>query len=124
MGIPGAAAPGEVVYAGNLVPGFTNFFGVDELYLRDLTTGTTTMLSVAPDGQTLVVRGYIGFEMLGQNQYWTRLPDSAYSVLDPSLNPHSAVTSNPAAKHAPVVPHKPELAPHPSPPPGIKPSIQ
>jgi uncharacterized protein (DUF2147 family) len=37
-------------------------------------------MKVTPDGQTLVVRGYIGFEMLGQNQFWTRLPDSAYST--------------------------------------------
>lgn len=44
-------------------------------------------MKVTPDGQTLVVRGYIGFELLGQNQYWTRLPDSAYSMLDPSANP-------------------------------------
>jgi len=44
-------------------------------------------MKVTPDGQTLVVRGYIGFELLGQNQYWTRLPDSAYSALDPSVNP-------------------------------------
>ncbi len=42
-------------------------------------------LKVSPDGQTLIVRGYIGFELLGQNQYWTRLPDSAYSMLDPSI---------------------------------------
>jgi uncharacterized protein (DUF2147 family) len=70
-------------------------------------------MKVTPDGQTLVVRGYIGFEMLGQNQYWTRLPDSAYSVLDPSLNPHSAVTSNPAAKHSPA-PHPVPQAPYPT----------
>jgi len=44
-------------------------------------------MKVTPDGQTLVVRGYIGFEFLGQNQYWTRLPDSAFSALDPSVNP-------------------------------------
>jgi uncharacterized protein (DUF2147 family) len=50
-------------------------------------------MKVTPDGQTLVVRGYIGVELLGQNQYWTRLPDSAYSMLDPSVNP------NPAVKH-------------------------
>ena len=31
-------------------------------------------MKVTPDGQTLIVRGYIGFELLGQNQYWTRLP--------------------------------------------------
>ena len=30
-------------------------------------------MKVTPDGQTLIVRGYIGFELLGQNQYWTRL---------------------------------------------------
>ena len=44
-------------------------------------------MKVTPDGQTLVVRGYIGIELLGKNQYWTRLPDSAYSALDPSVNP-------------------------------------
>jgi uncharacterized protein (DUF2147 family) len=60
-------------------------------------------MKVTPDGQTLVVRGYIGFEMLGQNQYWTRLPDSAYSMLDPSVNPN---------KHPPSA-HKSQLAPHP-----------
>jgi uncharacterized protein (DUF2147 family) len=51
-------------------------------------------MKVTPDGQTLVVRGYIGFELLGQNQYWTRLPDAAYTTLDPSVNPqyiHKAV---------------------------------
>ena len=54
-------------------------------------------MKVTPDGQTLVVRGYLGFELLGQNQYWTRLPDSAYSMLDPSVNPNAAAS----AKHAP-----------------------
>ena len=49
------------------------------------------MMSVSPDGQTLIVRGYIGFELLGKNQYWMRLPDSAYSALDPSVNPNPAV---------------------------------
>jgi hypothetical protein len=51
------------------------------------------MMTVAPDNQTLVVRGYIGFSLLGQNQYWTRLPDSAYSMLDPSINPNPAVNA-------------------------------
>jgi uncharacterized protein (DUF2147 family) len=58
-------------------------------------------MKVTPDGQTLVVRGYLGFELLGKNQYWTRLPDSAFSALDPSVNPNPAVnqgpTQNPAA---------------------------
>ena len=38
--------------SGDLVPGFTNPSGQFELYLRDLTTGTTSVLSIAPDGQT------------------------------------------------------------------------
>jgi uncharacterized protein (DUF2147 family) len=60
------------------------------------------MMTVSPDGQTLIVRGYLGFSLLGQNQYWTRLPDSAYSVLDPSINPNPAVTT--PAPHAPSAP--------------------
>jgi len=54
-------------------------------------------MKVTPDGQTLVVRGYIGFSLLGQNQYWTRLPDSAYSMLDPAINPNPAVNPKPPA---------------------------
>ena len=54
-------------------------------------------MKVTPDGQTLVVRGYIGIEILGQNEYWTRLPDSAYSMLDPSVNPNPAVSASPPA---------------------------
>jgi uncharacterized protein (DUF2147 family) len=46
-------------------------------------------MKLTPDNQTLVVRGYLGFELLGQNQYWTRLPDSDLSQLDPSLNPNA-----------------------------------
>ena len=58
-------------------------------------------MKVTPDGQTLVVRGYIGFELLGQNQYWTRLPDSASSTLDPSVNPQYIHKAAPAQTPAP-----------------------
>jgi hypothetical protein len=57
-------------------------------------------MKLSPDGQTLIVRGYIGFELLGKNQYWTRLPDSAYTMLDPSINPNPAVNANPTANPA------------------------
>ena len=42
-------------------------------------------MKLSPDGQTLIVRGYLGFSLLGRNQYWTRLPDSDYAQLDPSI---------------------------------------
>jgi uncharacterized protein (DUF2147 family) len=71
-------------------------------------------MKLSPDGQTLIVRGYVGFELLGENQYWTRLPDSAYSMLDPSINPNSPANPAPAPnqKHPPSPPaHKSELPP-------------
>jgi uncharacterized protein (DUF2147 family) len=43
------------------------------------------MMTVSPDGQTLVVRGFIGLSFLGRNEYWSRLPDSDYSQLDPPI---------------------------------------
>ena len=81
-------------------------------------------MTVTPDGQTLVVRGYIGISLLGKNQYWTRLPDSAMSMLDPSVNPKPAVvTPSPATKPAPA--RKPQAAapaaaPAPAPAPASK----
>jgi uncharacterized protein (DUF2147 family) len=66
-------------------------------------------LKLTQDGQTLVVRGYLGIELLGKNTYWTRLPDSAYSMLDPSINPNTAVNPN-AAKHPPGAPMAPVTA--------------
>jgi uncharacterized protein (DUF2147 family) len=66
-------------------------------------------MKVTPDGQTLVVRGYLGIELLGRNQYWTRLPDTAYSMLDPSVNPNAAAPVAPPANVPPA--HKPAIAP-------------
>jgi uncharacterized protein (DUF2147 family) len=66
-------------------------------------------MKLTPDGQTLVVRGYIGISLLGRNQYWTRLPDSAYSVLDPSVLPAPAAVPKPATAPS----RKPQMAPQP-----------
>jgi uncharacterized protein (DUF2147 family) len=66
------------------------------------------LMTLTPDNQTLVVRGYLGISLLGQNQYWTRLPDSAMSMLDPSVNPNPAVAP-PANKPAPT--RKPQAGP-------------
>jgi uncharacterized protein (DUF2147 family) len=68
------------------------------------------MLTVSPDGQTLTVRGYVGFSLLGKNVYWTRLPDSAMTMLDPAVNPNPAVNAvAPAVKAQPA--RKPPAAP-------------
>ena len=67
-------------------------------------------LKLTPDGQTLVVRGYLGIELLGKNTYWTRLPDSAYSMLDPAINPNTATKPN-AAKRPPGAAPAPVAAP-------------
>jgi uncharacterized protein (DUF2147 family) len=74
----------------------------------------TAMMTVKPDNQTLVVRGYIGGavfgSMLGKNQYWTRLPDTAMKELDPSVNPSAAAAATAPANKPPAA-RKPQAAP-------------
>jgi uncharacterized protein (DUF2147 family) len=43
----------------------------------------SAVMTIGQDGQTLTVRGYLGFELLGRNDIWYRLPDSAFKQLDP-----------------------------------------
>jgi uncharacterized protein (DUF2147 family) len=80
---------------------------------RDGKTYKATM-KVSPDNQTLIVRGYIGIEILGRNQYWSRLPDSAMATLDPSVNPNPAAAN---AKHPPATAMAPARKPDPAPKP-------
>jgi len=96
---------GLEIIRGMKLEGDSKYGGGTILDPRDGKVYKATM-KVSPDGQTLTVRGYIGFELLGQNQYWTRLPDSAYSALDPSVNPNPAV--NPKR---PAPPRKSETPP-------------
>ena len=63
----------------------------------------SAMMTLTPDGKTLVVRGYLGISLFGRDQYWTRLPDTAYAELDPSINPKPA-----APAHKPSAASKPE----------------
>jgi uncharacterized protein (DUF2147 family) len=42
----------------------------------------SAMMTLSPDGQSLTVGGYLGFEFLGRNEVWYRLPDSAMKHLD------------------------------------------
>jgi uncharacterized protein (DUF2147 family) len=40
-------------------------------------------MEISPDGQKLLVRGFLGFDLLGKSQIWRRLPDSAANELPP-----------------------------------------
>src|SRR6267154_6775603 len=42
-------------------------------------------MAVNPDGQTLTLRGYMGISILGHDEVWNRLPDSAVDILDASI---------------------------------------
>jgi uncharacterized protein (DUF2147 family) len=45
-------------------------------------------MTLSPDGRTLTVRGYLGITLLGKNQFWTRLPETAFNEIDPRFNPN------------------------------------
>lgn len=42
-------------------------------------------MTVSADGQSLTLRGYVLTPMLGKNETWYRLPDSAMAYVDPAI---------------------------------------
>src|SRR5207237_4959490 len=42
-------------------------------------------MTLAADGQTLTMRGFVGISLFGQDEVWTRLPDKDMATLDPEI---------------------------------------
>ncbi len=52
-------------------------------------------MELSPDGQKLMVRGYLGIDLFGQSQIWRRLPDTALNEITGSVPPQAASSTAP-----------------------------
>jgi uncharacterized protein (DUF2147 family) len=69
-------------------------------------------MTVSPDGQTLTMRGFLGFSLLGHDEVWSRVPDKEMTNLDPEIIQKYLPAQAAAPKPAPA---KKQAAPAPAP---------
>jgi Uncharacterized protein conserved in bacteria (DUF2147) len=70
-------------------------------------------MSLSPDGQSLTMRGYWGISLLGKDETWFRLPDTAMAQLDPGIVAKylpAQAAAQAAANKPPVTAVKPPAA--------------
>jgi uncharacterized protein (DUF2147 family) len=76
-------------------------------------------MKVSPDGQTLFLRGYLGFSLIGRTEEWSRVPDKEIATLDPAVLQQYLPQMAPKAAppKAPPANQRPKPAPGPAPKP-------